>query len=722
MIEIPAMLETAGVTLLLHRYSGVNVEDHISEGSQIVTRLGGLPLAIDQASAYMEYKHLPVARLSDFLTQYEAERKKVLRHTTESFWKYTKIDDNTGKEIAINAFTTWEMSFQQLLIEFQAKDAVAHFLTVAGFLGPSYIREFLFKYYSEGPKCSNGWLNIFTSDDKGDDVDPPCMASETPVDAGKSRTKCSQTWDNEKFWHLIHQAHRMSLLQSILPSTEDDGALFLLHPLIRDWLQLRVESRERELYIRETIDLLVSSIMIYETKDSNATVKQSMLQHIDAILLSVKEFLGVNYFLRASVQICAPLESIALFCRNQGRCKTSAKLCREVIAIRSRSQGIKHLDTSRSVARLASILREQGQYVEAEQLLRDVLKIGKSLQRIKNPAVLESMDPATLVAIQTFAALQGGLGKYNEAEQTYRQVVKASAIVFGKQHHNTLAVTSNLAIVLAQIGRDQEAEQTFRETLDAIKRVLGKDHPETLRVAGNLAVLLNSRKKSFEAEAIQREVVEATTRVCGREHPDNLTSMTILASVLSCLGKVTEAEVMNREVVETTKNVLGKDHPDTLVSMHILAGILMKQGKHDEAESILREVIKAQERVLGSDHPSTLHSMNKISTVLMKQGRKLEAEKLGVVVAIARLKLLGIEHPDTRISVRKLLCTWRQQGMDETALAIAFVELLKKAGFGQQGTPNTTPIAADEVEHTKEEISDLGCQDQGHDARLSDVD
>jgi len=59
-IDIPAMPTKPGVELLLHRYSGIDVDGYMSDGSKIVHRLGGLALAIDQASAYMEYNQFPI--------------------------------------------------------------------------------------------------------------------------------------------------------------------------------------------------------------------------------------------------------------------------------------------------------------------------------------------------------------------------------------------------------------------------------------------------------------------------------------------------------------------------------------------------------------------------------------------------------------------------------------------------------------------------------------
>ncbi|KAK5056742.1 hypothetical protein LTR84_012274 [Exophiala bonariae] len=93
LIEIPPMPNDPGVALLLHRYRNINTSQYQLQATPIVKRLGGLALALDQASAYLEYKGIPIGNLSDFLEQYEDNRKKVLQHTAEHFWRYTKIND-----------------------------------------------------------------------------------------------------------------------------------------------------------------------------------------------------------------------------------------------------------------------------------------------------------------------------------------------------------------------------------------------------------------------------------------------------------------------------------------------------------------------------------------------------------------------------------------------------------------------------------------------------
>jgi hypothetical protein len=83
--------------------------------SQIVERLGGLTLAIDQVSAFVQYHQWSTDRLGELLDTYGAQREKVLHHVLEDLWEYgaMHVDERT-RDKAVLAFTMWEMSFQSL--------------------------------------------------------------------------------------------------------------------------------------------------------------------------------------------------------------------------------------------------------------------------------------------------------------------------------------------------------------------------------------------------------------------------------------------------------------------------------------------------------------------------------------------------------------------------------------------------------------------------------
>ncbi|KAK5278064.1 hypothetical protein LTR14_012488, partial [Exophiala xenobiotica] len=139
--------------------------------------------------------------------QYEAQRKKVLQHTADYFWKYMNIGEESGRQIAINAFTTWEMSFQQLLDDWHTPGSVAHLMTVAAFLAPVQVSECLFKFHRELSEPPPDWADIFVASGGSDDESSSSEADEDldrpeHVTPNPSRTihdatirRAQETWD-----------------------------------------------------------------------------------------------------------------------------------------------------------------------------------------------------------------------------------------------------------------------------------------------------------------------------------------------------------------------------------------------------------------------------------------------------------------------------------------------------------------------------------------------
>ena len=237
------------------------------------------------------------------------------------------------------------------------------------------------------------------------------------------------------------------------------------------------------------------------------------------------------------------------------------------------------------------------------------------------------------------------LGRYQDAQAEFRQVLDARRRVLGPDHSSTLATRYNIALVLAAQGKPAEAEAEFRQVLDAELRVLGPDH--TLGTRHEIARMLAAQGKPAEAEAEFRQVLDARRRVLGPDHPNTLATRHEIASVLAAQGKPAEAEAEFRQVLDARPRVLGADHPDTLATRHQIAWVLAAQGKPAEAEAEFRQVLDAELRVLGADHPNTLATRHQIARMLAAQGKPADAEAEFRQVLDARRRVLGPDHPST---------------------------------------------------------------------------
>lgn len=372
---------------------------------------------------------------------------------------------------------------------------MAHFLTIAAFLGPVRVSESLFKFHLELSESRPDWFSIFVAscgpEDESSSSDMEegyCSQEYVLHDLSRAvhsvgMNRSNTVWDAKRFWHLIRQAYQMSLLQSILPPTLSEGATFMLHPLIRDWLQLRVRSRERSTYTYEAIDVIANSLRAYINQDSDATIKQSILLHMDAVLLTAKDFLRDGHQLGQDISSCDNADQFALFYRDQGRFNTSLDLTRTVVMTRVRVQGKEHPGTLASMNNLATVLRGQGKHSEAEQIHREVVKARER--------VLGRNHPDTLTSMNNLASMLSHQCQYKEAEEIQAVVIVEALRTLGSDHPDSLTYINTMLAIYEHQGIEQSARNEV--LLEHLERTRDEiiQHPEPERPLRNTLAVDN---------------------------------------------------------------------------------------------------------------------------------------------------------------------------------------------------------------------------------------
>ncbi len=131
-VELDTMEPEEGILLLLRRAGILSPDAPLAAASavdraqalQLVAALGGLPLALDQAGAYIEETGSALLR---YLELYQTRRQALLK-------RRSKLPTDHPEPVA----TTWSLSFQQVE---QANPAAAELLRFCAFLHPDAIPE-----------------------------------------------------------------------------------------------------------------------------------------------------------------------------------------------------------------------------------------------------------------------------------------------------------------------------------------------------------------------------------------------------------------------------------------------------------------------------------------------------------------------------------------------------------------------------------------------------
>ncbi len=327
------------------------------------------------------------------------------------------------------------------------------------------------------------------------------------------------------------------------------------------------------------------------------------------------------------------------------------------IALLAGDADVAHIWALRAVAAdfkrwkvLAQVLVSQGQYTEAESLLRRQLQ-DERMSSLTRGWVLNELG---LVLHQT--------GNHAEAEKLLRQSLSIHEQVRGTHHPDYGNLLHSLASVLEQQGQYAEADKLLRQALSIKQDTLGTHHPDYGASLHALASVLHQQGQYAKAEKLLRQALSIKQETLGTYHPDYSASLHALASVLEQQGQYAEAEKLLRQSLSIKQETLGTYHPDYGASLHALASVLEQQGRYAEAEKLLRQSLSIAEQALGLQHPKYGASLHTLAGVLQQQGQYAEAEKLLRQSLSIHEQALGIHHPKYGASLHALAGVLHQQG------------------------------------------------------------
>lgn len=235
--SVPGMSETDAVELLLQRTGQTRTVGNLTQARAVVKLLGYLPLAIDQSAAYIRCRKIPPG---EFLDHYKNRKEKILKHVP-SVWDYQRSLGEEDDETPLSVFTTWEMSFLQAQELSPMGDFLGHFLSTLAFLTPLQIRMEIFQAYFERLQAAGAAI-------------PPWIESFAD----------GSSWNKYEYQDVVVFLADLSLVRHTGESAEDDNQLqdtsgfctLSFHPLVREWIQLRIPTGERQKHCIEALLIL----------------------------------------------------------------------------------------------------------------------------------------------------------------------------------------------------------------------------------------------------------------------------------------------------------------------------------------------------------------------------------------------------------------------------------------------------------------------------------
>ncbi|KAH0534126.1 hypothetical protein FGG08_007284, partial [Glutinoglossum americanum] len=619
-IRVTRMTEHEGLELLLRQSKLEISDDNTMEGRKVIQKLGYLPLAIDQAGAYINARKLPL-RL--FAEHYDQRKDVVLRHTP-SLWEYRRRLGEDKDETLLSVFTTWELSFQQIGKNEDEKAMIGHFLTLSAFLDSTNVGEDLFKSHFTWTGKPPQWVEHFLS--RG-------------------------MWDKYKYQDTIVDLLSLSLLQTVdIGSAESH---FSLHPLITDWLKLRTDQKGRQEYTIEATMVLTNYIDALDQDTLPLQIKLDALSHVDVCLQNDREYLQ-ELDESDIASLWGPESTFALLYQNYCRYQEAEELYQRTLRGKEKALGTDHTSTLNTVNGLGILYREQGRLTESEAMYERALA---GREKMLGPD-----HTSTLNTVNSLGLLYYHQDRPVEAEAMYERALTGYEKALGPDHMSTLDTVNNLGILYSDRDRLAEAEAMCDRALAGCEKALGPDHTSTLDTVHNLGTLYRKQDRLTEAMAMYQRALAGCEKVLGPDHASTLLTVHSLGNLYSDQGMLAEAEAMYQRALVGCGKALGPNHTLTLSTAHNLGLLYYNQGRLAEAEAMYERALAGYKKALGPDHASTLSTVNNLGVLYSDQGRLAEAEAMYERALAGREKALGPDHTSTLDTVNNLGVLYSDQG------------------------------------------------------------
>jgi tetratricopeptide (TPR) repeat protein len=176
------------------------------------------------------------------------------------------------------------------------------------------------------------------------------------------------------------------------------------------------------------------------------------------------------------------LNNLAGVLRDQGDLDRARTLLKRALHIREARLGPDHPDTARSLDNLALVLHDQGDLNHARTLHERALTIFE--------ARLGADHPTTARSLNNLAGVLRDQGDLNHARTLHERALAIHGARLGTDHPGTTHSLDGLALVLRAQG-DLDHARTLLERAVSIREVrLGADHPDTLRSRQELAAVV----------------------------------------------------------------------------------------------------------------------------------------------------------------------------------------------------------------------------------------
>jgi serine/threonine protein kinase/tetratricopeptide (TPR) repeat protein len=607
--EVGTLDPTEAVDFLLRRTGERDAEG----AAELSEELGGLPLALEEAAAYMEATGRSISK---YLPLLRDERQKVL------------LEGAVAPDQGGSLRETWDLSFRQLEHE---SPAASQLLDICAYLAPNDIPLELFRQGSEHlpeklRKSASDAVSFDASvaalrryslvHTEGDGlsihrlVQLACRARATPrkrelwatsalrlVEAAYPRSTLGGAYQPESGRLLPHALAALSNAAPFATCPEPAGRLLQRTGLYRS---VRGANAEACAQMERALELFESTSPPDEEQIAVVLWELGMVLYAlgepDAALERIERSLRLFERQRGATHpwVAQSLLALSWVLRTLGESEASLASAERSLEILRGSLGADHPVTSMSQSVMARALWELNRVPEARQCAEQALRV-LSGQR-------EMLHPLMVGALNNLAQILLDLGDLERALECADRGLAIGERAWGPEHPFPCISMTLRGTILGQAGDLEGARRSLEGALAGAQRSMSHLHEDIAISRSELGKVLRLLGDFEGARASLEHALEGSARVCGNRARSEGHARIAFASLLRELGDLAAARDECETGLRVVQKRFGADHPLCVGALNTLGWILRDLGETPQAERRFAEAVAISEAATLTDH------------------------------------------------------------------------------------------------------------------------
>jgi tetratricopeptide (TPR) repeat protein len=631
-LEVGIFTRNESVAHLMSHVPGLDPRD----AEKISAAVGDLPLAIEQAAAWLAETGMPAALYVERLTTQVT----------------SALGLNKPFDYALPVAATWNLSLDRLR---QRSPAAVRLLQILAFCSPEPISMTLL--YSREMNASLLPFDQALSEPLmlGRVIGELSRLALVKVDQGSNSLQIHRLvqavirsqMTEEAQGEARHEVHKVLVGARPREGETDDPANWSTYDII--WPHLE-PSGAAECDQDGARQLLIDWVR-YQWKRSEFESALSLANSLQDLW---QNQLGPNHQQTLHLQF-----QIANVLRSQGRFGESRDLDTRVLKRQRVTLGADHLQALMTAGGLGADLRALGDYKRALALDQQTYE---SFREHFGEGHLR-----TQMAGHNLACSLRLAGDFSAALLLDRDTFNWARATMSFEHPLTLLTAAYLALDMRVTGAFKQSADLLRTTYEKYRTVLGDELLETLSTANSLAISLRKMGIVNRAMELTQKTHDRYLQRYGRLAPDALSCTLNLASCHAALGDIGQALRLAAEVENSYRSALSENHSYSLAAANNLAIYLRESGELEEAYRLAEQTLTIMRNQLGDSHPYSLSCTINLANCLADAEDLAGAQTLERETLSRLQEKLGLRHPDTLACAANLAVTLRRAGHDQEA-------------------------------------------------------